>query len=133
LLDRLQKGVRIGRDDYRVLKAATLVEGRYPSVIVASAMAKATGETARHILHRGLDRRFYLDLMLELVRVHGPVGRKDLDELLLSKLPERMSEAQKRIKVRNLVQELRLSGRITNRGTRAEPRWVLSEDEGGSA
>lgn len=133
LLDRVQKGVRIGRDDYRVLKAAKLVEGRYPSFIVASAMAKATGETARHIRHRGLDKRFYLDLMLELVRVHGPVGRKDLDELLLSKLPERMSEDQKRVKVRNLVQELRLSGRITNRGTRAEPRWVLSENEGGRA
>ncbi|MBK8099850.1 MAG: putative DNA binding domain-containing protein [Planctomycetes bacterium] len=131
LLDRVQKGVPIGRDEHRVLKAAKLVEGRYPNVIVASAMAKATGETARHIRHRGLDKRFYLDLMLELIRVHGPVGRKDLDELLLSKLPERMSEEQKRIKVRNLVQELRLSGRIANRGSRAEPKWVLSEDGGG--
>lgn len=69
--------------------------------------------------------------MLELIRVHGPVGRKDLDELLLSKLPDRMSEAQKRIKIRNLVQDLRLMGRIVNRGSRAEPRWVLADGGGG--
>jgi ATP-dependent DNA helicase RecG len=126
LLDRVQKGVRITREEHQRLKAAKLMEGRYPNGIVASNLAKATDEAARHIRHRGLDKRFYLDLMLELVRVHGPVSRKDLDELLLAKLPDRMSDAQKRIKVRNLVQELRLMGRIVNQGSRAEPRWVLS-------
>jgi ATP-dependent DNA helicase RecG len=130
LLDRVQKGVRISRDEHRELKAAKLVEGRYPSLLVASAMAKATGDTARHIRQRGLDKRFYLDLILELVRVHGPVGRKELDELLLPKLPERMTEAQKRVKVQNLVQELRRGGRIENRGSRSEPKWVSSEDAG---
>ena len=40
LLDRVQKGQRIGRDEHRRLKAAGLVEGRYPNLIVAGAVAQ---------------------------------------------------------------------------------------------
>ena len=124
LLDRVQKGHRIDRDDHQRLKAAGLVEGRYPNVIVSGAMAKATGEAARHIRERGLNKQYYLDLILALVDQHGPVGRKEVDELLVSKLPDRMTDPQKRRKVHNLLQELRRAGKIGNQGTRAEPRWV---------
>jgi len=68
-----------------------------------------------------------LDLIIELVRVHGPVRRKDVDDVLLAKLPDRLSPEQKRRKVQNLMQELRRSGRIVNLGTRSHSRWVLSE------
>lgn len=124
LLDRVQKGQRIDRDDHRRLKAAGLVEGRYPNVIVSGAMAKATGQTARHIRERGFNKQYYLDLILALVGEHGPVGRKEVDELLVPKLPDRMSGEQKRRKVHNLLQELRRAGRIANEGSRQEPRWV---------
>jgi fructose-bisphosphate aldolase class I len=43
LLDRVQKEQRISRDEHRRLKAAGLVEGRYPNLFVAAAIAKATG------------------------------------------------------------------------------------------
>ena len=46
LLDRVQKGQSIDRDDHKRLKAAGLVEGRYPNLIVADSVAKATGERA---------------------------------------------------------------------------------------
>jgi len=131
LLDRVQKGRRISRDEHRRLKDAGLVEGRYPSLIVAGPVAKATGEAARHIRDRGLDKQYYLDMILALVRKHGPVGRKDVDQLLLSKLPERLTEQQKRRKVNNLLQELRKSGRIANRGSRMKPAWVATETGAG--
>ena len=124
LLDRVQKGHRIGREDHRRLKAAGLVEGRYPNVIVSGAMAKATGQAARHIRERGLNKQYYLNLILELISQHGPVGRREVDELLVPKLPDRMNGEQKRRKVHNLLQELRRAGRIANQGSRQEPRWV---------
>lgn len=133
LLDRVQKGRSISRDEHRILKAANLVEGRFPELFVSEAIAKATGEKARHIRQRGFDKQYYLDMLLELVRVHGPVGRADLDDLLLPKLPDRMTNEQKRTKVRNLAQELRRSGRITNDGSRGAPRWVLSEEGRGES
>ncbi len=127
LLDRVQKGLRIGRDEHRHLKAAGLIEGRYPSLMVAGAVARATGETGRHIRERGFDKQYYLDLILALVREHGPVGRTDVDDALLTKLPDRLTPQQKRRKVHNLLQELRVSGSIINRGTRSHPEWIAVE------
>jgi len=112
---------------HRRLKAAGLVEGRYPNLIVAGAVAKATGDAGRHIRQRGFDKQYYLDLTLALVRAHGPVTRKDVDQLLVPKLPDRLTEEQKRRKVHNLLQELRRAGRIDNRGTRAQPAWCIGE------
>lgn len=127
LLDRVQKGQRIGRDEHRVLKSSGLVEGRYPNVIVVSAVARAAGEAGRHIRERGFDKRYYLDLILALVREHQPVDRKDVDQLLLTKLPDRLSQEQKLRKVHNLLQELRRSGLIDNRGSRSKPQWAAVE------
>jgi ATP-dependent DNA helicase RecG len=124
LLDRVQKGLRIGRDDHRRLKSAGLVEGRYPNLIVASAVAKATGEAGRHIRERGFDKQYYLDLILALVREHAPVDRREVDQLLLPKLPDRLTQEQKRRKVHNLLQELRRTGKIENLGSRTRPKWV---------
>ena len=127
LLDRVQKGQRIDRDEHRLLKSSGLVEGRYPNVIVASAVARAAGEAGRHIRERGFDKRYYLDLILALVREHQPVDRKDVDQLLLTKLPDRLSQEQKLRKVHNLLQELRRSGLIDNRGSRSKPQWAAVE------
>jgi ATP-dependent DNA helicase RecG len=127
LLDRVQKGQRIDRDEHRHLKAAGLVEGRYPSLIVSGTVAKATGEAGRHIRERGFDKQYYLDLILELMREHGPVSRKDVDQALVPKLPDRFTDEQKVRKVHNLLQELRRAGRIVNRGSRSRPAWCVVE------
>ncbi len=127
LLDRVQKGRPIERDEHKRLKAAGLVEGRYPNVIVSGTLARATGDVARHIRDRGLDKRYYLDLILALLNEHGPVGRREVDELLLPKLPDRLSPTQKRRRVHNLLQELRRSGQVANLGSRTEPKWVRAD------
>ena len=88
-------------------------------------MARATGEAGRHIRERGFDKQYYLDLILALVRQHQPVDRKDVDQLLLTKLPERLSQEQKLRRVHNLLQELRRAGLIDNRGSRPKPQWVV--------
>jgi ATP-dependent DNA helicase RecG len=125
LLDRVQKKQGISKEDRRFLKNAGLIEGRYPSLMVAGSVAKATGEAGRHIREKGLDKQFYLDLILALVREHGPVARQDVDQALIPKLPDRLTGEQKRRKVQNLLQELRRAGQIDNCGSRAAPQWVL--------
>lgn len=127
LLDRVQKGQRVDRDEHQRLKSAGLVEGRYPNLFVAGAVARAAGDAGRHIRERGFDKRYYLDLILALVREHQPVDRKDVDQLLLTKLPDRLAQEQKLRKVHNLLQELRRSGLIDNRGSRSKPQWVAVE------
>jgi ATP-dependent DNA helicase RecG len=126
LLDKVQKGARISADESRRLKAAKLVEGRYPNLMVAGPLAALAGQKAQHIRNRGLDSRYYRDMIVELVREHQPVSREDIDRLLLDKLPEVLSDEQKLSKVHNLISSL--SGKaIRNAGTRQSPRWILIE------
>ena len=51
--------------------------------------------------------------------------RKDVDDLLWSKLPEWMDEKQKKIKIANLLAELRRDGKIKNKGSDTKPEWIL--------
>ena len=130
LLDRVQKRQPISHDEHRRLKVNGLVEGRYPSLMVSGAIAKVTGDPGRHIRERGFNQKYYLDLLLSLIREHGPVGRKDVDEALLGKLPDRLSPEQKKTKVRNLLQELARRGEIHNQGTRSRSKWVIKASSG---
>lgn len=124
LLDRVQRRRRIEKTEHRLMKAAGLVEGRYPNLIVASSVARATGEAGRYIRERGLNYKYYRDLIEAFVGEHGPVGRREVDEFLIPKLPDRLTAQQKRTRVSNLLQALRSSGRVANRGPRSKPRWV---------
>jgi ATP-dependent DNA helicase RecG len=128
LLDKVQKKVSITRDDHKRLKEARLVEGRYPSLFISSQIAKMTGQEARHILDRGFDKKYYLDLIVALVDEHGPVSREKIDEMLIAKLPEVLTEKQKKSKVHNLLTELSRKEVITNIGTRGQSQWTPGAD-----
>ncbi|MBI3157751.1 MAG: putative DNA binding domain-containing protein [Burkholderiales bacterium] len=127
LLDKLQKGVRIGADDVRRLRSQGLVEGRQPNLIVAGAVAAATGQKAQHIRNRGFDNRYYRDMIVALVREHQPVTREDIDRLLLDKLPEVLTHEQRLNRSHNLLRQLAKAGDIVNTGSRRWPRWVPGE------
>jgi ATP-dependent DNA helicase RecG len=127
LLDKVQKGVQIAREDAVGLRKKGLVEGRYPSLLVSGRVAAATGDKALHILQRGFDHRYYRDLVRDLVREHGPVDRAEIDRLLIGKLPEVLTESQKASKVHNILSHLSRTGVIRNDGSRRYPRWVIAE------
>ena len=125
LLDKVQKGMRISADECKRLKAAGLVEGRYPNLLVAGPVAAATGHKAQHIRNRGFDSQYYRDMIVALVREHQPVSRGDIDRLLLDKLPEVLTPAQKLNRIHNLLRRLADDGVIVNSGSRRWPSWVL--------
>jgi ATP-dependent DNA helicase RecG len=132
LLDKVQKRQRIHADDAKRLKAAKLVEGRYPNLLVAGSVAAVAGQKAQHIRNRGFDSQYYRDLIVALVREHQPVSRQDIDTLLLVKLPEILTDDQKLNRIHNLLRQLADSGQIQNTGGRRWPKWVLGGAETGS-
>lgn len=127
LLDGVQKKKPLSREEHAHLKKKGLVEGRYPKIFISSRIAEVTGQTANHVKEKGFDDQYYLDFILLLIKEHGPVSRKDIDKLLLDKLPEILSERQKSTKIHNLVSKLSRENRILNKGTRSEPKWVIAE------
>lgn len=126
LLDRVQKRLRVSPEGHKALKVAGLVEGRYPSLVIASSIAKATDQKARHIRDRGFDKMYYLDLIEALIREHQPISRPDIDALLMDKLPEILSDEQKKNKIHNLLNELSTQGRAENRGGTNKSAWYLT-------
>jgi ATP-dependent DNA helicase RecG len=126
LLDKVQKGQRISPEGCKQLRAAKLVEGRYPNLMVAGRLAAVAGQKAQHIRNRGLDGQYYRDMVVALVREHQPVSREDIDRLLLDKLPEVLTQAQKLNRIHNLLRQLAKGGFIVNSGSRRWPKWVLA-------
>jgi ATP-dependent DNA helicase RecG len=130
LLDRIQKKLPITEAAARLLKKEKLIEGRKPNYFVGIKIAQETGQKAVYSKNKALDKKYYLDLILKSITEHGSLSRPDIDELLWNKLPEIMTDKQRKVKINNLIAELRINGQILNRGSDANPEWVLKEPKG---
>lgn len=124
-LDKVQKRHPLNDDDEKLLKAKLLIEGRRPNFYIAQPVAQKTGQKASYSKNKAFEKQYYLDFILKAIGEHGLMSRQDIDELLWNKLPEWMTDKQRKSKVGNLITELRKGGRIENRGILKHPEWVL--------
>ena len=127
-LDIVQKRQPLDSDDEKLLKAKALIEGRKPNFFIAKPVAQQTGQKAKYSKNRAFDKQYYLDLICKAVREHGDLSRKDIDELLWNKLPDWMSDKQRKGKIGNLLTELRIGGHIRNKGSQKQSIWVLLKE-----
>ena len=125
LLDRVQKHLEIPTHASSKLKQKNLIEGRKPYYFIGVGVSQITGQKATYTKNKGFAKTYYLDLILESIKQHGSLSRKDIDELLLEKLPNIYTEKQKKNKVGNLISELRQADKITNQGSFAYPKWTI--------
>ena len=128
-LDKVQKRLALTADEEKLLKAKALIEGRKPNFFVAKTLAQQTGQQARYSKNLAFDKQYYLDLICKAVKEYGLMARKDIDELLWSKLPDWMDDRQRKVKVGNLVAELRRANKIANKGSDTRPAWTLVNAE----
>lgn len=126
LLDQMQKHQKLTPAASKLLKGEKLIEGRAPNYYISAKVAEWTDQKARYIHNRGLDDDYYRRLITKYLQKYGKASRKDMDDLLLAKLPEVLTHKQKAHKVRNLLQSLRQSGHIKNAGSKRVPEWVLA-------
>jgi ATP-dependent DNA helicase RecG len=127
LLDRVQKGLPLDAEEARTLRELGLIEGRAPRHYISAKVADVAGQKARYIHNRGLDEGYYRTLVLEYLQQYGEASRADLDALLLAKLPDVLSAAQRANKVKNLLQAMRRAGLVHMRGPRALAVWLLGQ------
>ncbi|WP_167631583.1 RNA-binding domain-containing protein [Mariprofundus ferrooxydans] len=105
-LDRVQKNQRLNDNEFRLLKRKKLVEGRRPNLIVAAHIAEATGQKAIYIRNRAFDKQHYKKMVLEYLERFDSATPKDIETLLIDKLPEILDGTQKKTWVKNLLQEM---------------------------
>jgi len=78
--------------------------------------------SADYLKNRAFDKKYYLDLIEKAISENGHMERKDANDLLQNKLPEWIDDKQRKIKINNLLPELRRKNRIQNNGSDSEPK-----------
>lgn len=123
-LDRVQKGQPIADLAIARLRKAGLIEGRKPRLHVSAVVAEVTDSRADYIRTRALDDSHYSKLVEDYLDKFGSATRREIDDLLFSKLSDALDDQQKRNKVSNLLARMRRDGLIHNEGSRGHPRWI---------
>ena len=127
LLDSVQKKKPIGDKTITKLRKLKLIEGRKPNVFISQRIAGITHQEAEYTDMKGLDDKYYQDLIIEALTQHGKLKRANIDKLLLNKLPSILNESQKSNKIDNLLRRLRATGRIA---VGQQKYWQLVERYG---
>jgi ATP-dependent DNA helicase RecG len=125
-LDKVQKQHSLTEEEFKRLKSHKLVEGRRPNLYVSARVATLTGEKTTYIRHRAFDKDHYTKMIISYLEKFGEAKREDIDELLLRKLSDALTDKQKKSFVTNLLQKMRKDGLIHSEGTTRWARWLLS-------
>lgn len=127
-LDKVQKRKPVQDKEIITLKKKGMISGRKPNYFLSDIVLGKTGDDrlkAQYIKHRGFDDEYYKKMILEYLRKYKEATRKDLETLIIAKLPEILDEKQKQIKLSNLLASLRKRGKIQNIGTVYKSRYAL--------
>lgn len=126
LLDRIQKGLPVEKEDVDRLRGQKLVEGRLTSLYLSASAAKSIDESTTYIKNKGFDDKYYKDLIVEYLKQYKKAKKKDIRELLWDKLPDVLSDIQKENKIRNMLTALRKQGIIdTDSENQQKSSWIL--------
>lgn len=112
LLSRIQLHKPLTDYEIGYLRKRKLVEGRKTSLFIAKTVASKIGKKAEYTKNKGLDDVYYKDLLAKFIKQHKKVSRKEVDELLLEKLPDALTEKQKTTKIGHLLSALKKTGTI---------------------
>ena len=125
-LDKVQKRKPLTPEELKHLRRLKLVEGRAPNVFVASKIAALTGDKAQYIRNLAFDTGHYKQMILDFIGEFGSASRKDIDDLLMDKLSDVLTKAQKKNRISNLLAAMaRKDGSIRNQGSDKQSVWVL--------
>ena len=127
LLDRVQKGYEITKEQSDYLRKDNWIEGRYPNIYISSDIAKITNKKDEYIDNKGLDNSYYKDYIITYIEKFEKANRDDINKLIYPKLPVNMTEKNKNNRVRYLLTMLKKENRIENIGSDSKPIWILKK------
>lgn len=127
LLDKVQKRKSLTEDELKQLRTKGLIEGKKPNIIISAKVAQATGQKASYTRNKAFTKQQYFDWIIQGIKDHGSLSRQDIEGLLWDRLSDLYSDKQKKVKITNLIAELRRMGKIKNTGSDFNSKWVLIE------
>jgi ATP-dependent DNA helicase RecG len=124
LLDKVQKNQSITDDAAKLLKRKGFIEGRKPHYHISSTVASVTGQEKEYLRVKGIEDDYCKKLIKDyIIKFKGGL-RSDFEKLLDDKLPELLSQKQKKDKVKNLLQAMKRADEIVL----DDKIWRLKDD-----
>lgn len=129
MLDKVQKNQVLNDLEIQILKSKNLIEGRKPNFHISKSLAQSTGQQANYIKHKGIDKKYYKEIILDYLRKFKTASRSELESLLFDKLPDVMDQKQKRSKTKNILYEMHKTDKtIVYKGSGTNSKWILNEN-----
>jgi len=128
LLDRVQKGYNITKEQSDYLKKDNLIEGRFPRVYISSNIAQIVDKKVDYMENKGLDNTFYKAYIIDYLKQFKQATRKDINQFIYPKLPSILSKDEKGKRVTYLLTALRKENKIVNIGSDTQSIWILKNN-----
>jgi ATP-dependent DNA helicase RecG len=125
LLDRVQKKKEINETEYKHLKKLGFVEGRKPNIFLSHSVIEPLNNEdlkAEYIRNKGFYDTYCKDVIIEYLKKWNYASRKQIESLLWDKLSDVLDDKSKIHKIKNLLQSLRISGKIE---LSENKNWIL--------
>ncbi|HPT01407.1 MAG TPA: putative DNA binding domain-containing protein [Bacteroidales bacterium] len=125
LLDKVQKRFELTTEQVKLLRSKGLIEGKKPNLIISAKVAQITGQKAAYTRNKAFSKQQYFDWIIKGIKDHGYLSRPDIEQLLWDRLSDLYTDKQKKLKITNLLSELREKKIIRNIGSDSKSKWVL--------
>ena len=101
-----------------------------PNLYLSAAVAQSISDEAQYIRNKGFNDQYYRDMIVEYIRKYGRAHRKEINTLLWDKLPDVLTDDQKRAKITTLLTSLRKKEIIkTDSKNQQLAHWILVDGE----
>lgn len=121
ILDKVQKNKKLTNEEYKLLKSKNLIEGKRNNYFISSTVAEITNQKPDYMTLRGINDDYCKKIIIDYIKKFKTAKKADLEEILLEKLGDSMTDIQKKNKIKNILQSLRRDGVIEPHGK----EWIL--------
>lgn len=121
ILDKVQKNKKLTNEEYKLLKSKNLIEEKRNNYFISSTVAEITNQKPDYMKLRGINDDYCKKIIIDYIKKFKTAKKADLEEILLEKLGDSMTDIQKKNKIKNILQSLRRDGVIEPHGK----EWIL--------
>lgn len=115
LLDKVQKKKQLQVKELTYLRKKEFIEGRKPNVYLSFKVINPTQDKtllAEYMSNKSFDDAHFKKMILEFIEKGVSIKRKSIDNLIIPKLSQTLSDSQKKYKVTNYLTALRKEKKI---------------------
>lgn len=128
-LDKVQKNIKISKEDAAKLRSLKLVEGRYPNIYLSYKIANIVGKETEYVKKKGLANDVYRQLILNALEKMNGCSVAQLKEILKGALPENLDYTQQGKKITNLLQSMKRERLVFVEGSGRNAKWYLVNND----